>query len=208
MQRFLSALSLTILLYGVSAVAQVQTPLMNPIDRVVAEGWMSRSASGDFRANEIVTRAELASILVRAFQLNQRIPNQTGIITVQDVPTTHWAYDDIQTVLRTGVMTGYGDNRFLPEQRINRAEGFAIFAQSYGVAQLPDSTIDEILSTYTDASEIPGWARKAVATALYAGFVNVGVDNRIDPLQPMTRGDLAYALSEYLEGSQEPINEP
>jgi hypothetical protein len=39
-----------------------------------------------------------------------------------------------------------------------------------------------------------------LATALYEGFVNVdAATNQIKPLEPMTRGDMAYALSKYLE---------
>jgi hypothetical protein len=101
-------------------------------------------------------------------------------------------------------MTGYRQGRFFPNQRVTRAEAFSIFAQAYGVFQLPEETINDILSNYPDASEIPSWARKSMATALYGGFVNIDTNNRIHPLQPMTRADMAYVLSIYLNQQHVP----
>ncbi|NEQ26787.1 MAG: S-layer homology domain-containing protein, partial [Microcoleus sp. SIO2G3] len=152
MQRWISALTLTLMLAGVAA---AQTPPQTPIDRVVESGLMSRTASGEFREGEFLSRAELASLLVRTFQLSDRTPPNPNTIQVRDVPSNHWAYNDIQTVLRTGVMTGYRDNLFFPEQRVSRAEAFSIFAQAYGVFQFPDQTIAELLSQYPDSSQIP-----------------------------------------------------
>ena len=87
---------------------------------------------------------------------------------------------------------------------MTRAEAFSIFAQAYGVFQLPEETINDILSNYPDASEIPSWARKSMATALYGGFVNIDMNNRIHPLQPMTRADMDYVLSIYLNQQHVP----
>jgi hypothetical protein len=207
MQRLISAVSLTLMLSSWSAVAQVppSTPLTSsPENRVVEAGLMNRTTSGDFRGDEILSRAELASILVKTFQIDRRTPPQTSSLPVQDVPLNHWAYSAIQTVLQNGVMTGYREGRFFPDQRVTRAEAFSIFAQAYGVFQFPDQTIDEILSAYPDASQLPAWARKSVATALYEGFINVDANNQINPSLPMTRADMAYALSQYLDRQQEP----
>jgi hypothetical protein len=135
-------------------------------------------------------------------------------IPVRDVSSSHWAYQDIQLVLRNGIMTGYGEGRFYPEQRVTRAEAFAIFAQAYGVFQFSDQTIDRVLAPYPDATKIPDWARKSVATAVHEGFVNLKLYNRIDPLSPMTRRDLAYAIQSYLsrqqpsQPSQSPSQQP
>jgi hypothetical protein len=203
MKRFLSALSLTFVLCGTSAIAQAQV-VSDPVDRVVNAGLMSRSANGDFRADALLSRAELASILVETFQLDRRNPDQVMVIQMQDVPESHWAYNDIQTVLRNGIMTGYREGRFFPEQRVSRAEAFSIFAQAYGVFQFPNETIDEILVQYPDSPDIPAWARRSMATALYEGFVNVDASNQINPLRPMTRGDMAYGLNQYLENQQNP----
>jgi S-layer homology domain len=260
-ERFLSALSLTVLLTSLSAVAQVQFPnqasnrLSNQLSSqlihqlpnsaanssnssaeqasrdqavadVIAAGWMSLEPDGDFRAERALSRAELASILVKAFKLNERQPqpqspspsqlssqsqspqSQPVLQNMQDVPASHWAYADIQTVLRNQIMSGYRAGRFFPEQRVTRAEAFSIIAQAYGVFQFPEATVSQILQPYSDANEIPSWARKSMATALYEEFVNLKTPQTIAPLDPMTRGDVAHALEVYLRRQHAPADLP
>ncbi|NJK61058.1 MAG: S-layer homology domain-containing protein [Oscillatoriales cyanobacterium SM2_1_8] len=170
------------------------------IERIVNRGWMSRDRQGNFREGEFVSRAELANVLVKAFELNRR-QGQANIPVPSDVPRSHWAYADIQRVLATGVMGGVNGNRFLPNGRLSRAEGFAIFANAFGVYQFPTATIDEILRPFPDAKEVPPWARQALATALNEGFVNLQA-GAIQPQKPMTRGDLAHALARHLAKEQ------
>lgn len=193
---------------GVPTVVQSQQ-IIDPIDRVVNAGLMNKDASGNFNAESIVSRADLAVILVKTFGLERRKTAQKPEIELPDVPKSYWAYSAIQTALKTGTMSGYRDGMFFPNQRVTRAEALAIFAQAYGVFQFPDASISEILAKYADAGEIPSWARKSLATALYEGFVNVDVaTNKINPLKPMTRGDTAYALSKYLERQVRPTSLP
>ena len=183
--------------------------IIDPIDRVVNAGLMNKDSSGNFNPEGIISRADLAVILVKTFGLERRKTAQKPDMELPDVPKSYWAYSAIQTALKTGTMSGYRDGMFFPNQRVTRAEALAIFAQAYGVFQFPDATVAEILARYPDAGEIPSWARKSMATALYEGFVNLEVaTNKINPLKPMTRGDIAYALSKYLERQVRPTSLP
>ncbi|MEG5065915.1 S-layer homology domain-containing protein [Microcoleus sp. B3-A4] len=183
--------------------------IIDPIDRVVSAGLMNKDGSGNFNAEGLVSRADLAMILVKTFGLERRKTAQKPDMELPDVPKSYWAYSAIQTVLKTGTMSGYRDGMFFPNQRVTRAEALAIFAQAYGVFQFPEPSISEILAKYPDAGDIPSWARKSMATALYEGFVNVDLaTNKINPLKPMTRGDTAYALSKYLERQVRPTSLP
>jgi hypothetical protein len=204
MRRLISAFGVTLMLCGVSAMAQVQP--RDPVTRVVDAGLMQIYPSGDFRPDQVLTRAEVANIVVRTFDLAERAPSGSAPTVPVDVPSGYWAYDDIQVVLRTGVMAGYQQGQFYPEQRVTRAEAFSIVAQAYGVAQFPEQTINRELAAYSDAGEIPSWARKPMATALSIGLVNTGDDGRIRPLEPMTRADMAFALSAYLDQGNDPYS--
>lgn len=202
----LLAIGSTNTMITIAAFAQAADPLPpvptvkvgDPIERVLEAGLMSNAADGKFHSERVISRAELATILVDTFNLDQRVTGSTEVIPLKDVPKSHWAYGKIQTVLRTKTMTGYYPGEFYPNQRINRAEAMAIFANAYGVFQFPPETIDRVLSLYPDANKIPTWARKSMATALYEQFVNLGNGGLIKPLEPMTRGDMAYVLSQYL----------
>lgn len=206
MKKLLGTLTLITLLQTFPSFAQTEsteTILVTDsqyIQMVIDSKLMNNFPDGQFYAERLINRAELASILVKAFYLDKRLINQQQqSIFIPDVPISHPAYQDIQIVLKTDIMKGYRGNMFFPNQRVTRAEGLAIFAQAYGVFQFPDDTVNEILSSHPDAKSIPDWAKKAIATVVAEEFINMDTKGNIYPLRPMTRGDLAYVLSRYLQ---------
>lgn len=206
MKKLLGTLTLITLLQTSPSFAQTEsteTILVTDskyIQMVIDAKLMNNFPDGQFYAERLINRAELASVLVKAFYLDKRLINQEQkYIFIPDVPISHPAYQDIQIVLKTDIMKGYRGNMFFPNQRVTRAEGLAIFAQAYGVFQFPDDTVNEILSSHPDAKSIPDWAKKAIATVVAEEFINMDTKGNIYPLRPMTRGDLAYVLSKYLQ---------
>ena len=207
MRQFISALSLVALVQLISHPVYAQTrseisKSFDPVQKVVAANLMNKYPDGNFYPERFMSRAELASIMVKTFLLDKQKAASKDNVDVGDVSSSHWAFADIQTVLKTGVMKGYRGNLFFPNQRVTRAEALAIFAQAYGVFQFPETTVNEILAKFPDQKSIPSWSRKAVATAVTGGFVNTKSDGSLAPLKPMTRGDMAYTLSRYLQRQQ------
>ncbi|NJL09928.1 MAG: S-layer homology domain-containing protein [Calothrix sp. SM1_7_51] len=219
MHKFISIVSLLTLLqtFTLNGYVIAQTPTENisrisrgindAIQEVVTAKWMTNFADGKFYPERLISRAELAVIMVKAFGLDKRTVKPENLV-IPDVPTSHWAYREIQLVLKTDIMRGYRDNMFFPNQRINRAEALAIFAQAYGVFQFPEDTVTELLLPYPDAKNIPSWGRKAIATVVAEGFVNTDDKGNLLPLQPMTRGDMAFVLSQYLQRKQRQPDTP
>jgi S-layer homology domain len=206
MRQIFSSLSLVLLLQAAFVNIYTETPVAaqnsDPIAQVIAANLMRNFADGKFYPERMISRAELAVIMVKAFRLNKRQGLAKENITVADVPVSHWAFNDIQIILKTGIMQGYRDNLFFPNQQVTRAEAIAIFAQAYGVFQFPDDTVSEILAPYPDRNSIPTWARKAIATVISEGFITPDNQGNLLPLKPMTRGDVAYLLSRYLQRQQ------
>ncbi|NMG21218.1 S-layer homology domain-containing protein [Brasilonema bromeliae] len=213
MRQLLGTLSLLALLQLVPNIVSAQEKpstkkTSNSIARVVAAKVMTNYPDGQFYPERLLSRAELASILVKAFHLEKRQAVTKENVKVTDVPPSNPAFNDIQIVLKTDIMKGYRGNLFFPNQRITRAEALAIFAQAYGVFQFPDQTVNEILSQYPDAASIPGWAKKAIATAATEGFINTDTQGNLSPSQPMTRGEMAHILSKYLQRQQPQAETP
>jgi hypothetical protein len=175
------------------------------IERVFSMGWMSHlGEDATFDPTASVTRSELAQVLAKAFKLDQRSTAENPEISVQDMTGDRPDYAAIQIALKTSTMTVDSQSRFFPDRPVTRAEGLAIFAQAYGVFQLSENAVTELLNEYPDALDIPAWAKQAMATALQEGFVNSDRNQAIRPLDPMTHNDLAYALIQYLEKQQNP----
>jgi hypothetical protein len=207
-RRFFSILAFIALLqyFPTQAYAQQQNgskqPSESEIKQIVAANWMSNYPDNKFYPEKILTRSELASIMVKVFRLDKRPAASQSDVVLADVPASHPAFRNIQLVVKTNIMKGYRGNLFFPNQKVTRAEGLAIFAQAYGVFQFSDETVREILAPYADAALIPTWARQAIATVAAEGFINTDAQNNISPLKPMTRGDMAYVLSQYLQRQQ------
>ncbi|MBC1239720.1 MULTISPECIES: S-layer homology domain-containing protein [Nostoc] len=214
MRRLSITLSLVALLQNLPAIAQTQVPettsqtSSDSIQQVIAAKWMTNFADGNFYPERLLSRAELATIMVKAFRLDKRQGANKENLVIPDVPRSYWAFNDIQTVLKTDIMKGYRGNQFFPNQKVTKAEALAIFAQAYGVFQFSDDVVNEILAVYPDEKSIPSWARKAIATVATEGFLNTDAQNNISPLQPVTRGDIAYVLSKYLQRQKQQPETP
>ena len=77
--------------------------------------------NGEFKPNDKLTRAQMATILVGAFDLKG-----TTTYSFRDVSTAHWASSSIKTLFANEITTGHLDNTYKPSASITRAQ-FAVF---------------------------------------------------------------------------------
>ncbi len=87
------------------------------IASVSEAGIMTGYPDGSFRPEKSVTRAEMATILARIIEENY----ESGP-SFSDVGKTHWAREEIIALAQSGVLEGYPDGSFRPENKINRGE--------------------------------------------------------------------------------------
>jgi len=168
-------------------------------------GIMTNYPDGQFHPERVLSRAQLATILVKTFGLDSRITEQSQNIILSDVSPEHWAIENIQLVINNEIMTVDDRRRFLPNQPVTRAAGLAAFAQAYGVFYIGEAEISRILAPYPDRDQIPDWGRRAITTAIFEGLVNIDpATNLIEPNELMTRGDMVYTLNEYFAKQKNP----
>ncbi|MFD2170508.1 cadherin-like beta sandwich domain-containing protein [Tumebacillus lipolyticus] len=102
------------------------------IAQASAAGWMGGRPDGLFSPNDPLTRAELATVLVRWRQVQA-----SGQPRFPDA-ASHWAAAAIATSERRGWMIGYEDGSFRPDQSVTRAEAVTILNRVLGRPSLPD----------------------------------------------------------------------
>ncbi|MDQ0287844.1 hypothetical protein J2Z49_002977 [Desulfofundulus luciae] len=112
----------------------------------------------------------------------------------------HWAAETVSKLAGMGVIGGYEDGTFRPNNKITRAEIASILARA-----LKLQPVDETALNYADKNAIPAWARGAVAAAAEEGIlkgypVQGGVAFKAG--NPVTRVELAAILSRVLEARQ------
>jgi hypothetical protein len=112
---------------------------------------------GSYRPDQLVTRAEFAAILNKAFEL----PATRASRSFRDVPANYWGRDAIDKAYRAGFLAGYPNGTFAPNQNVLRVE--ALVALVNGSNLQPDGNIATNIDTiYSDAGQIPSYARNAI----------------------------------------------
>lgn len=92
-------------------------------------GIMVGDDKGDMKPEETITRAEIAAIILRETNVNSK-SEYKGIF--EDVDESHWAADDIQTAYEAGIISGYGDGTFGPDDDVTYEQAVKMIVCAIG----------------------------------------------------------------------------
>ncbi|USG65059.1 chitobiase/beta-hexosaminidase C-terminal domain-containing protein [Brevibacillus ruminantium] len=124
------------------------------IQLVYSAGLMTGDADGLFHPNATVTRADMATIFAKWKNLETK--QGAAFTDVQG----HWAATSIAAVAEQGMMKGYADGSFRPNQGVTRAEAAALFNRVTGRGPLVGIT----KAIWSDVS-MTHWAFAEIAEA-------------------------------------------
>jgi hypothetical protein len=105
---------------------------------------------------------------------------------------THWAKDAIVELINKGIVSGYPDNSFRPEEPISRAAFVKMLVSVRGIA--PEVSV-------TPFADLAGhWVQPYVSAAVKAGIIipTEYPDGRFDPDRAITRVEIAAMVSRAL----------
>jgi len=168
------------------------------VDQMGSSGVMKGYGDRRFLPNNNISRAEFAALMMRAFGESTKVRDA---LAFTDVPASFWAADVIKQAYERGFLEGYPNSQFRPYQEISRAQAMTIFARVRRLSSTGDT--DNILNQYfSDQSEIPGYARGAIAAAAKANLVvNYPAVDQFRPNDGMKRGEVAAVLCQaYRDG--------
>ncbi len=152
------------------------------IEELVASGAVAGYSSGAFKPDNTITRAEFATVLVKAFQLENK-----GGKTFLDT-AAHWAKDYIATAAANGVVNGYDAATFGPDDLITREQMAVMIIKAAKLVP----TAEEI--QFVDSGSISGWARAAMATTTTNGIMKGYPDNTVHPQGSATRAEAVTVI--------------
>ncbi len=106
-----------------------RTQYASAVNTLYSLDIVSGFEDGTFKPNNNVTRAQLTKMLVKALKLDENMTlGNNSIIT--DVSTNHWAYSCINIAIENGLVKGYEDNTFKPDQNVSYAESMAMLLRA------------------------------------------------------------------------------
>ena len=161
------------------------------VDYVVEHGIMEGMSPTTFAPRRELTRAEVVQVL---YNLEGR-PDVTGENIFTDT-AKHWAVDPITWAATTGVVDGYGDNTFRPNNPVSRQE-FAQMLYRYAKYKGYDLTAEGDLSQFPDSGKISEWAEVAMKWANGEGLIQGHENGTIDPTGTTIRAQAASILMRF-----------
>ncbi len=156
-------------------------------------GLMGGYGNGRFGPNDNLSRAQFAQIL---FNKEGR-PVVNYLLQYGDVATGAWYTEAIRWATSQGVVGGYGNGMFGPNDNITR-EQLAVMLWRY--AGSPAATDKEL--HFTDADKASGYALEALRWAVENGILNGYGDGRLGPQGQATRAQVAQMLKNFIEGQE------
>lgn len=165
------------------------------IEKMVDSGAVKGYPNGTFQPNKQITRAEFATIVNQAFDKY----NADAKTSFSDVKESDWYYSQVASGKAAGFISGYPDNTFQPNKAITREEAATI------VAGLITSTGEKQTLTFTDASQLGGWAKGSVSEIVSEGIMKGYPDGSFKPKNPITRAEAVVTLQNALDLTTEVV---
>lgn len=87
---------------------------------------------GSFKPAGDITRAEFSAVIVRMLGQEAQASGAAGSTKFTDVPSTHWAAGYVNICTNTGIINGYGDGRFGPEDNVTYEQAVKMVVVALG----------------------------------------------------------------------------
>lgn len=165
------------------------------MDSFAAAGYLS-GGDGQYDPDSPMDRVHFAAMLnrIKGFDVKSGAIDQYA-----DVPAATeengWYRDELAAALAAGYLQG-ADGMLLPETPLPRYQAFVILSRLLG---LSGANADQsVLDRFTDADQIPDWARGEVATMVQAGYVE-GSGGALDPNAVINNASAAAMLERALD---------
>ncbi|GFZ76066.1 hypothetical protein GCM10008018_21980 [Paenibacillus marchantiophytorum] len=148
------------------------SPTAKAIELATKLGIVKGYADASFHTNATITRAEFATMLVKALGLTSE-----GDSSFKDTKG-HWAADAIATLKASGIIYGYLDGTFKPNQTISRAEIVAMLSKVINTPFVKSAKFNDVAGH---------WAEAEIDTLSDMGIVKVAADGSFKPNASATR---------------------
>ncbi|WP_349408662.1 C40 family peptidase [Pseudalkalibacillus sp. SCS-8] len=136
-----------------------------------------------FKPNNSITRAEVATMLAKTFNL----PLEDGAPMAKDIPSNHWAKEEINAVMKKGFFGGYADGTFHPDKPITRSEIASLFTRAFNLSNNGSGI------AFSDVSK-GYWAYTSIQTLTANNIAGGYSDNTFRPKNNATRAEFSVFL--------------
>lgn len=151
-------------------------------------GVLGGYPDGEFKGSRTVNRAEAAKFLLLARYANVDELRNTG--RFKDVLEGEWYVKFIIKAANLGILEGYSDGNFRPQNSVNTAEFLKMLTLTFGLDTWLEFDYSDVKST--------DWFAKYAGTAAELNLFPNRTTN-LEPGRELTRNEVAVAIYQYLK---------
>ena len=149
-----------------------------------------------FDPDRSITRSEFVALVVRGLGLKEQAPGGEFI----DVSSDDWFAGSIGAAVEAGLIQGFGDHTFRPNDLITREEMAYISEKAIDYADSSErAAVSPEPLEFTDADSISSWAEDSMAQAVNQGLMNGVSDEILAPKQQASRAEAASVIKRVLK---------
>ncbi|MDI4643719.1 immunoglobulin-like domain-containing protein [Cohnella hashimotonis] len=154
---------------------------------MVGQGYVKGYPDGTFRPNAKVTRAEFVQLIVRAFGIAEADASAGAFRDAAD----HWARGAIAAARAAGIVDGYENGTFRPNEAITREQMAVMMARAL---KLRPAAAGGKGTVFADRADISAWAKASVLAAAENGLFVGDQAGAFRPHAYATRAETVEAL--------------
>ena len=164
------------------------------VDYALSKQYMTGLSSKQFSPDSTVTRAQVATILYA----KKGRPSYEPSTTFPDVRSRDWFHTPVLWAAKAGLVAGYTNGNFGPNDAITREQLVAIL---YQYAQKEGKSTWNLgnLSRYPDAGSVSEYAQPAMRWAVSVGLVQGTDSGLLQPKKTASRAEIAVILKAFDE---------
>ncbi|WP_168735686.1 cadherin-like beta sandwich domain-containing protein [Cohnella fermenti] len=166
------------------------------IELAAAKGLVEGVGAGKYEPTQTVSRAEFATMLVRALG---RGASPTGASAYTDVKPGAWYYDAIVSAKELGLLEFVGGKVFLPNRPLTREEMASMLAAAVSLERLPIPQNRASLEGYADIGSVNEAYLEDVRTMIQLNIMAGTSANTFSPKGTTTREQAAAVLIRTLQ---------
>ncbi len=158
------------------------------VNYVAEHGLMQGYADGRFGPNDSTTRGQIVTILYR----QEGEPAVSAMSGFADVADSQYYAKAVAWGAANGIVKGYSETQFGPEDNITREQLAAILWRYVGSPQASAEL------NFTDSAKVSAYAQTAIEWAVSSGLMRGDENNTLNPQGQATRAEVAAMLVRYL----------
>lgn len=165
----------------------------SPIETMAALKLVNGTGNANFQPESNMTRADFVTVLGRLYGIDISDYRRSAF---DDVPASTYYAPYVTWASENGIVSGYGNDRFGPQDSITRAQMAVLlikYARFVGIT-LPKPASEQ----FADHAQIPAWAKDDIYMAKHAGYIEGNEKNQFLPNNTSRRMEVCAVIARML----------